>query len=189
MVPYLLHDTFVTAAACAAGCLGEFWVRTQAARNYAPEMLFWAEIFDSLSLPCLRPQWSAPFGLLVYFVLSCLGWVLGRKHFDGIYYTWPFLLSVYMAINGMCRFWMSCCLHTCSWGNGLNKLPTFYLLVHTITLMLPCGFVNESGVKSILGMPLILLVHLHLHLFFAPAGYFHWPFFLQQNIVHRVSKW
>ena len=38
-------------------------------------------------------------------------------------YIWLFLLSVYMAINGMCWFWMSCCLHASFWGNGLNKLP------------------------------------------------------------------
>ena len=164
---FLLHDTFISAA----GRLGEFWVRTKAARNYSPEMLFWAETFESLSLPCLRPQLSAPFGFLVYFVLSCLGWVLSRKHFDWICHIYDFSYSQYTWQSMECA--------------GFGCLAAFMLLSEVMDWTNPVSL--GRSVHSWNALDLVL-VQLHSHLFFALLDIFN-DFFLLQNNGYQVSKW
>ena len=165
MMLFLLHDTFISAA----GRLGEFWVRTKAARNYSPEMLFWAETFDSLSLPCLRPQLSAPFGFLVYFVLSCLGWVLGRKHFDEIYFIHDLSYSQYTwqsieCAGIVCLAAFMLRLEVMDWTNC--RIFLFISSHHnTDATMWLCERIRCS-VHSWNALDLVL-VQLHSHLFFA----------------------
>ena len=186
MMLFLLHDTFISAA----GRLGEFWVRRQEAGNYSPEMLIWAESFDSLSLPCLRPQWSAPFGLLVYFVLSCLGWVLGRKHFDEIYFIHDLSYSQYTwqsieCAGIVCLAAFMLRLEVMDWTNC--RIFLFIRSHHnTDATMWLCERIRCS-VHSWNALDLVL-VQLHSHLFFALLDIFN-DFFLLQNNGYQVSKW